>query len=747
MLQRLKASLGIKLLILALIGAMIGLTISLGIAWAVAERQAENRAATQIESELVAFQSAFAREIDDLVFVGNWLVSQEPFVAMLESRDYDSLTALLEPLTQASIVDSLSVADRSGVVVTRVRSDESPSRGDSILIQAGVTEALAGESTSGMERDRLGRLQGRVILPVYGKHESLPIGVLVLGHDIEGGFIHDLPLREEVETMVVYKDVIALFALSDPTGITFVGRVAPGEVLQAEREHRESGIVMLETSKGRYRFKFKPIWGPSRAIIGMLGLGEREANFEIERSSLLNVLGIALLASIADALFITFLATRVLLAPLRQLHRAAATISQGDTSLRLELPRSKDEFGLLAMELESMRRQMGDRLQAAILAKNQMEAVINSMNAALLITDQTHQVGIVNPAARVLLHESTESIVGQPWQKLFVETPHASSAESSWKLAGDKPLAVPAHLVSGRFHLKSNPSIVLQINSTPIQVDDVAFGYVHLLHDVSAQERLIRAKDEFVLNVAHELRSPLSSLRATIDLLSEEYVSMNRRDLKLMIHAMQRALGRFQNLVENLIDMGSIQAGQFTIRTVNTDLRRMLNETIHMVKPILDGREQPLEVNIDLPEDYLVCIDQPRLIQVMFNLLNNASKYGPEGQPILLSVFRQGGFVVVQVTDKGPGIPPEDQVHLFERFYRSKRIDQEGSGIGLGLALARGIIQAHGGKIGLESRAGKGTTFWFSIPDRALAKADQAYDPPMMEDMLERGANEDTVSG
>jgi signal transduction histidine kinase len=217
------------------------------------------------------------------------------------------------------------------------------------------------------------------------------------------------------------------------------------------------------------------------------------------------------------------------------------------------------------------------------------------------------------------------------------------------------------------------------------------------------------------MNLAHELRSPLASLRALIDLLAEDYGVMNERDSRLLLQALRRAIVRFQRMVENLIDMGTVQAGRFHVRPIPNMLEKIVQEAISQVELQLQASAHSLQVSLE-DDSVIVLADWPRLVQVMVNLLTNASKYSPKGTSILLSSRQVENMVRVDITDHGPGIAPEDQLHLFERFYRVKRAEDDGIGIGLGLALAKAIIEGHGGEIGLESQLGQGTTFWFTLP-------------------------------
>ncbi|MGE5141571.1 MAG: sensor histidine kinase, partial [Rudaea sp.] len=266
----------------------------------------------------------------------------------------------------------------------------------------------------------------------------------------------------------------------------------------------------------------------------------------------------------------------------------------------------------------------------------------------------------------------------------------------------------------------------LDVISSQVLVDGQPAGYVHVLQDASRQEQLVQAKDEFIMNAAHELRSPLASLRASIEVLVEDYAVMEKQELAFMLRTIQRGVVRFQGLVENLVDVGNIQAGRFRVRPVVTRIDTLIENAVSQTLPLLQGRRQRAEVSVESDSPWLVLADRPRIVQVLINLISNASKYGPEGEPVCVSAFQQDDMLVVEVTDRGPGIPPEEQAQLFKRFYRGRRAEEEGIGIGLGLALAREIIEAHGGQMDVRSQVGSGTSFWFSL---RLAEQPQAAAP------------------
>jgi signal transduction histidine kinase len=203
-------------------------------------------------------------------------------------------------------------------------------------------------------------------------------------------------------------------------------------------------------------------------------------------------------------------------------------------------------------------------------------------------------------------------------------------------------------------------------------------------------------------------------LRTFIELLEEDYATLSTQDAQHLMQALDRAVGRLQSLLDNLMDIGTIRSGQFTVRPLPSQLEGIIEEAVSQVEPLLKASGQPLERHDRT--GLVVMADWQRVVQVLLNLLTNASKYSPENQPITLAVHSENGFVRIQVTDCGPGIAPEDQLHLFERFYRVKGNREGAVGIGLGLALSKAIVESLGGQIGLDTHPGQGTTFWFTLP-------------------------------
>lgn len=218
--------------------------------------------------------------------------------------------------------------------------------------------------------------------------------------------------------------------------------------------------------------------------------------------------------------------------------------------------------------------------------------------------------------------------------------------------------------------------------------------------------------DSFLLDLAHELRSPLSSFTLALDGLREDDGTLDGRDRDRLLRAMQRSTLHLQSIVDNLRDVATIGANAFTMRPVETDLGVIVREAVQIAEPLLRPSGQTIVV--DLPDDAtIVLVDPLRVRQVLVNLLHNAIKYGPRDDVIIVRVYVDV-MVTVEVGDRGGAIPPDEQERLFDRLFRG-RTAVAAPGSGMGLSIARAIVEAHGGSIGLRSVSGEWTTFWFTL--------------------------------
>ncbi|KPJ48965.1 MAG: hypothetical protein AMJ38_04220 [Dehalococcoidia bacterium DG_22] len=221
-------------------------------------------------------------------------------------------------------------------------------------------------------------------------------------------------------------------------------------------------------------------------------------------------------------------------------------------------------------------------------------------------------------------------------------------------------------------------------------------------------------KDEFLASISHQLLTPITSIRAAADLL---VASLARGDTAAdsLIRSIARNTQRLQSLVEELLDLARLQRGEVSLSRDTWDLKTIVREGAAAIEPLAEGKEQALAVETP-PSSCPVLGDRGRLEQVLLNLLSNSSKFTPRHGHIKVALQDEGREYLVSVADDGPGIPLGEQSQIFERFYSNSRGPGEKTGAGLGLAIAKTVVELHGGRIWVKSQGGRGSIFFFTLP-------------------------------
>ncbi len=224
------------------------------------------------------------------------------------------------------------------------------------------------------------------------------------------------------------------------------------------------------------------------------------------------------------------------------------------------------------------------------------------------------------------------------------------------------------------------------------------------------------AKSQFVSVVSHELKTPMTSIRGYADLIGQGTVGPVTDEQKEFLDTIRSNVERMSALVSDLSDISRIETGRLRIDLSEVPLSEYVRETAAGMRPQIDAKHQTLV--FDLPDDLpYVYSDRARLVQILTNLLSNANKYTPEGGTITVGARLEDDAVRVSVTDTGVGMSPEDRAKLFTQFFRSEDpAVREQLGWGLGLSVARRLVELLGGTIGAETELGKGSTFWFTQP-------------------------------
>ena len=239
-----------------------------------------------------------------------------------------------------------------------------------------------------------------------------------------------------------------------------------------------------------------------------------------------------------------------------------------------------------------------------------------------------------------------------------------------------------------------------------------------VFRDVTEEDAAQRLRSYFLANISHEFRTPLSALKASVELLLEEIEDLSKAETIELVKSLHFSVTGLQTLIDNLLESVSIEAGRFHIRRRPTDLVALVEDAHKLMQPLLERRNQQLLTDIPAGMPFAE-VDPMRLTQVLVNLISNASKYGPMDKSIELEVRPENGSMLrFSVSDQGSGISAADRESIFRRFIRLDEKDKAQFGVGLGLSVVKTIVESHGGRVGLDVRPGGGSIFWFTLPLR-----------------------------
>lgn len=423
----------------------------------------------------------------------------------------------------------------------------------------------------------------------------------------------------------------------------------------------------------------------------------------------INFLIVAMVGATLLSLFLSYRLARSLLRPIQTLNESAAALGEG--RLDHDVPvTTNDELGELARSFNAMaaklrvyRDAMTERVTRA---RRTMEATLTSTPDPLFVVDAKGHHEVRNPAAEAIvalpeLADGLPAALREPLREVLATGTHY--------LPVGYEHVVTIHVEGGERHYLPR---ILAIGDTLTGFGGAAV----ILQDVTKFRLLDDVKGNLVSTVSHELKTPLTSMLMAIHVLLEEsFGPINPRQRDLLKTALENS-ERLLRILNDLLDLSRLEQGASSLKRRDVDVAGLLAEMSTEMQGITRAAEQAIEVRAD-PSLTTVNIDPERVRHVFINLLTNASKYsGPRTTIVLYAQPAADGFVRFGVRDQGPGIPPESTLRVFDRFYRMP--DQHEKGAGLGLAIAREIVVAHGGSIACASVVGEGSDFYFLLPSR-----------------------------
>lgn len=430
----------------------------------------------------------------------------------------------------------------------------------------------------------------------------------------------------------------------------------------------------------------------------------------LSRTIMLTGLIIAVL-SIALAMYI---ASRTV-TPIRQLTEVVERVAQGDMRARL-LPTTHDEMAQLTRAFNTMADELNDKVTMLAQERAFLSGVLNTMADGVIITDESGLVLLTNPAALRLLAFPGKEAQG----RTFAQVTRERQMVELWDACRQSGAEQMAMVESG------GRNAFLQAVITPLN-DPVPPRFLVILQDLTRIRQLETIRRDFISNISHELRTPLASLSLVVETLKDGAID-DPEAARRFLSFIESELSTLTQMVEELLELSQIESGQVPFRLKVTPVAKLIKKPVKRLAP--QAERLNVTVEMIIPEGIPpVLADSRRIQQVVMNLLHNALKFTPEHGLVTLKAEVVGPEVVISVRDTGVGIPADDVPRIFERFYKTDRARAE-EGVGLGLSIAKHIIQGHGGRIWAESVEGRGSTFFFAllIGEYGQAESDETHE-------------------
>lgn len=390
--------------------------------------------------------------------------------------------------------------------------------------------------------------------------------------------------------------------------------------------------------------------------------------------------------------------------PINRMIQVSRKYAEGDFG-RSIIRTSPDEIGELAETLNRMAREIEDKIRQIREQNQKFAAVFTSMIEGVVIVDASGHVVSVNPTIEKMFGVSKDEVRG----RLFLES------------VRNREIADVIHRVlataenaSGEIGLVLPVRKVLQFNAAPIFDHDTVSGCLVVIHDVTGMRRLETIRSDFVANVSHELKTPLTSIKGFVETLLDGAVD-DKENSRAFLKIIADHAERLDNLVDDLLSLSHLESKEIALKKERVHLRQEAEKIMLGFASRL--KAGGIRIVNELDAQVAVNADRARIEQVFTNLIDNAIKFNKENGSIRLYGEEAGGSVKVTVEDGGIGIPEKDVGRVFERFYRvDKARSRELGGTGLGLSIVRHIVELHGGSAGVESVEGLGSKFWFTLP-------------------------------
>ncbi|MDD5491629.1 MAG: ATP-binding protein [bacterium] len=448
-----------------------------------------------------------------------------------------------------------------------------------------------------------------------------------------------------------------------------------------------------------------PVKTGNGEIVGVIRLALPLSTVKNLTINILPNLWLGLVVALVLTIILGYISAYFVTQPIREITQITQKAAQGDLLQKISIT-TNDEIGNLAGSLNKMFQQLQERMDEINQEKNKLTTIMTSMAEGVIACDNEGRVILLNQASENLFSVKAEDCQG----KIFLEAIRNNDLDT-----------VIAQVLSSGQPLREEIPILLPVQKTfliqasPLSHDGKTTGAVLVLHDITELKRLENNRREFISNVSHELKTPLTSIKGFIETLlggALEDKNNNRRFLAII----QEHANRLGKLIDDILVLSGLESREVGLSSSPVNIKGLIQTTMETLTPQLTKKRitWKLESQDNIP---LVIADQDKIKQVLLNLLDNAIKFNKENGIITINVETLPEVLKISISDNGIGIPEKDLLRIFERFYRvDKARSRDLGGTGLGLSIVKHIVEAHHGQVGVESIEEKGSTFWFTLP-------------------------------
>ncbi len=526
--------------------------------------------------------------------------------------------------------------------------------------------------------------------------ETVESNLKALLHEYNSLDINEVRIIDSNSKILGTSDPNNQYIVGQRTTDVFIKRT----ILTGERSEK----IFLDQETGqRIKVMVAPVKVDGDNVAVVYLMSSLEENYELiaqVNKIFLTGMTIALLISIV----VSIMTARTITHPISDMRKQALELSKGNFTRKVQVY-DDDEIGQLADAFNTLTERLKEANDITEDERKKLRSVLKNMSDGVIATDRTGKIILANEPAVRMIGKSRYLIINQKITDIL----QIQDAYNMDELLHEvDSLLLDFSTDKNKFFLRANFSVI-QSEYSGIN------GLIVVLYDVTEDEAIDRERREFVANVSHELRTPLTTMRSYLEALSDG-VWKDEEMAPRFLQVTQNETERMIRLVTDLLSLSKMDSQDYRLYAEWYNFTAIYSHVIdrfELSKPqsIIFHREFSSE------ESLFVWVDQDKMIQVLDNIISNAIKYSPDGGNLYFYLMKQDDFIHVEIKDEGLGVPKDQLKQIFDRFHRvDKARSREMGGTGLGLALAKEIVEAHGGGIWAESIEGKGTSIHFIIP-------------------------------